>query len=91
MIKKIHKVIKNPELLKLKTIHYIKNLYYFVRLILRKILSFFFFQKIYKIVVFVPIRSLASSIALVSKTNVEGKFYSLNSFQYGQKYKNKHS
>jgi hypothetical protein len=89
MIKKIHKVIKNPELLKLKTIHFIKNLYYFVRLILIKILSFFFFQKIYKIVVFTPIRSLASSIALVSKTNVEGKFYSLNSFQYGQKYKNK--
>lgn len=87
-VKNILKIISSPNFFKLKINNLINNLYYFIEFTLRKFLLFFFFQKLYKINSLAVIRSLASSINLISKIDVIGKFYSLKSIEWGQKYQN---
>jgi hypothetical protein len=89
IVKKIYKVILDPEARKLKMIYYVNFFIYFTKFILRKSLSFFVGQKIFLVVNYAPIRSLASISVLINKINSQGKFYSLHSFPYGNKFKKK--
>jgi hypothetical protein len=89
IVKKIYKFILDPEDRKLKAIYHINFFIYFTKFILRKSLSFFVGQKIFQVVNYAQIRSLASIFIIISKLNSQGKFYSLYSFAYGNKFKKK--
>lgn len=88
ILKKIFKN-KNPEAYTDSFIYFAKFILRKSLFILRKSLSFFVGQKIFRTVNYARIRSLASILVLMNKISSQGKFYSLYSFAYGNKFQNK--